>query len=197
MTRKRRHLSPEDRALWEGVARSVDPLRRPNPPPKLTPKPAPESKPAKKAAEPVSPFRVGSNVDHSRDHDLMRGISEQLGQGPLQMDSKTGRKLKRGKLRPEGRLDLHGMTLAEAHPVLQSFIFGAHQNGKRLVMVITGKGKHRDATGPIPQRLGVLRHQVPHWLRMPPLGPMVLDVTPAHVSHGGHGAYYVYLRRRR
>jgi DNA-nicking Smr family endonuclease len=41
----------------------------------------------------------------------------------------------------------------------------------------------------------VLRHQVPQWLRLPPLGNVVMQVTPAHIRHGGHGAYYVYLRR--
>ncbi|WP_150121448.1 Smr/MutS family protein, partial [Sulfitobacter sp. HI0023] len=44
---------------------------------------------------------------------------------------------------------------------------------------------------------GVLRHQVPQWLSAPPLGGLVLQVTPAHISHGGGGAYYVYLRRQR
>ncbi|MFG6543173.1 Smr/MutS family protein, partial [Sulfitobacter sp. M22298] len=51
--------------------------------------------------------------------------------------------------------------------------------------------------GPIPVRDGVLRHQVPQWLSMPPLSSLVLQVAQAHVSHGGGGAYYVYLRRNR
>ena len=46
-------------------------------------------------------------------------------------------------------------------------------------------------------RDGVLRHQVPQWLSMPPLSALVLQITQAHVSHGGGGAYYVYLRRNR
>jgi DNA-nicking Smr family endonuclease len=66
----------------------------------------------------------------------------------------------------------------------------------RLVLVITGKGKPAPDHGPIPTRTGVLRHQVPHWLRMAPLGPAVLQVTESHLKHGGGGAYYVYLRRR-
>jgi DNA-nicking Smr family endonuclease len=44
--------------------------------------------------------------------------------------------------------------------------------------------------------MGVLRHQVPLWLRQPPLGQAVLQVSEAHLKHGGSGAYYVYLRRR-
>ncbi|MEO0932076.1 MAG: Smr/MutS family protein, partial [Pseudomonadota bacterium] len=116
---------------------------------------------------------------------------------PVNMDRKSFGKMKRGKLKPEARLDLHGMTLAEAHPALVSFILGSQSMGRRLVLVITGKGKDRDEGGPIPTRLGVLRHQVPQWLALSPLAGVVLQVTPAHLKHGGHGAYYVYLRRNR
>ncbi|OZA16644.1 MAG: DNA mismatch repair protein MutS, partial [Rhodobacterales bacterium 17-64-5] len=87
-------------------------------------------------------------------------------------------------------------TLPEAHPELIRFILNAQTQGLRLVLVITGKGKRREDHGPIPQRMGALRHQVPQWLRLPPLGQAVLQVTEAHVRHGGGGAYYVYLRRR-
>ncbi|HKL64840.1 MAG TPA: Smr/MutS family protein, partial [Roseovarius sp.] len=77
------------------------------------------------------------------------------------------------------------------------FMLRAHGADKRLVLVVTGKGKDRDDGGPIPVRNGVLRHNVPQWLRAAPLGPLVLQVTEAHARHGGGGAYYVYLRRRR
>ena len=90
----------------------------------------------------------------------------------------------------------HSMTVAEAHPALISFILSAQANGLRLVLVITGKGKDRDDGGPIPTRYGVLRHQVPQWLHLAPCRQAVMQVTPAHQRHGGHGAYYVYLRRR-
>ena len=65
------------------------------------------------------------------------------------------------------------------------------------MLVVTGKGKDRDTGGPIPVRHGVLRHNVPQWLRMPPLASLVLQITEAHLKHGGGGAYYVYLRRQR
>jgi DNA-nicking Smr family endonuclease len=130
-------------------------------------------------------------------HDLMPSLPDQIRKSPVQMDSKAFTKLKRGKLSPEGRIDLHGMTLDRAHPALTRFILNAHKSGKRLVLVITGKGKMRDEGGPIPVRHGVLRHQVPQWLAMPPLASAVLQVSQAHISHGGGGAYYVYLRRQR
>lgn len=130
-------------------------------------------------------------------HDLAPSLPDQLGKAPVQMDAKAFGRLKRGKLRPEARIDLHGMTLDRAHPVLTGFILDSYRKGKRLVLVITGKGKQRDEGGPIPVRHGVLRHQVPQWLSMPPLSSAVLQVSQAHISHGGGGAYYVYLRRQR
>ncbi|WP_371587966.1 Smr/MutS family protein [Pseudoruegeria sp. SK021] len=114
---------------------------------------------------------------------------------PPQVDAKTHTKLKRGKLRPDARIDLHGMTLSQAHPVLNRFMMGAYSRQQRLVLVITGKGKDRDDGGPVPVPRGILRHQVPHWLQTPPLNSIVLQVTQAHLRHGGDGAYYVYLRR--
>ena len=64
------------------------------------------------------------------------------------------------------------------------------------MLVITGKGRAPDG-GLQPQRHGILRHSVPHWLGAPPLAARILQVAPAHQRHGGGGAYYVYLRRRR
>ena len=113
------------------------------------------------------------------------------------MDAKSFGKLTRGKLQPEARLDLHGMTMSEAHPMLQKFILGSAQLQRRLVLVITGKGKSKPDHGPIPERHGILRHNVPLWLRQAPLSSVILEATPAHQRHGGGGALYVYLRRKR
>ncbi|MCB2132739.1 MAG: Smr/MutS family protein, partial [Rhodobacteraceae bacterium] len=113
------------------------------------------------------------------------------------MDKAAYRSMTRGRLQPEGRIDLHGMTLSEARQELVYFILNAHAEGRRLVLVITGKGKRKDDVGPIPARIGALRHEVPHWLNLPPLRPLVLQIATAHLKHGGAGAYYVYLRRPR
>lgn len=113
------------------------------------------------------------------------------------MDAKSFARMSRGRLAPEARIDLHGMTLAEAHPELIRFILNAHSQGLRLVLVITGKGRSGVEGGLFPQRPGVLRRQVPDWLRAPPLAPVVLQVAEAHLRHGGEGALYVYLGRQR
>jgi len=147
--------------------------------------------------DPLPRFNVGQKASHTRPDDVLPGIADRLSRAPVNMDNKAFGKMKRGKLRPEARLDLHGMTVDQAHPELMGFILNSQAMGRRLVLVITGKGKMRDDGGPIPVRHGILRHQVPQWMALPPLSGAILQVTPAHLTHGGHGAYYVYLRRIR
>jgi DNA-nicking Smr family endonuclease len=113
------------------------------------------------------------------------------------MDAKAFSRLTRGKLSPEARIDLHGMTLAEAEPELTRFVLDSYARGCRLVLVITGKGRPAQDHGPIPQRTGVLRQQLPVWLSREPLRSLVLQIAEAHLKHGGGGAFYVYLRRSR
>lgn len=195
--RKPRHLSPDERALWDMVAGRTKPLDPARP---LAPEPdskAPPKKPQLKERDMIADFMVGAKADTRRPHDVLKPVGARLSSAPVNMDAKSYGKMTRGKLKPEGRLDLHGMTMAEAHPELLAFILGAQAVGKRLVLVITGKGKDRDDGYAIPVRHGILRHQVPQWLALPPLAQAILQVTPAHLKHGGHGAYYVYLRRNR
>jgi DNA-nicking Smr family endonuclease len=198
---RRRSLRPEEHELWHAVARTARPMHAKPPVRAADPAPAapvvahdpPHSPPKPR----LSPFRLGERFLPAVGHDLAPTLSQALNDAPLQMDAKAFGKMTRGKLVPDARIDLHGMTLAEAHPELIRFILNAQGAGARLVLVITGKGKRGADHGPIPQRQGVLRHQVPHWLRLPPLGPAVLQVAEAHLRHGGAGAYYVYLRRAR
>ena len=98
--------------------------------------------------------------------------------------------LARGKAELGGRIDLHGMTQAEAHDALLRFLRRAQAEGAKFVLVITGKG------GPGGDR-GVLRRQVPLWLALPELRACVLGFDVAHVGHGGEGALYVRLRKGR
>lgn len=206
MARRRKHLSAEERALWDKVTAGTKPLASKARPAKVEKPKAPVAvKPASKTPDhpkptaPIPNFRIGQKAGQKSPggHDLAPSIRDHVAQAPLAMDHKRFGKMKRGRLLPEDRIDLHGMTQAEAHPALMSFIMGASAQGLRLVLVITGKGKLKADHGPIPERHGVLRHQVPHWLHSGALRPFVLQVTEAHLKHGGQGAYYVYLRKTR
>jgi len=92
--------------------------------------------------------------------------------------------LRRGRGEPEGRIDLHGMTRDHAYRTLMHFLLGAQNDDKKLVLVITGKG-------------GVLRDALPMWLGQAELEGLVSGIGEAHMKHGGSGAFYVSLRRRR
>lgn len=189
---RRRHLRPEEAELWHAVARTARPMHGTHLPlpDALTSTPATAEEIKHTAQTRLPHFRLGEHAPLARPHVLVPPATAQA----LQMDAKTHARMTRGKLSPEARLDLHGMTLAEAHPELIRFILNAQSQGLRLVLVITGKG--RVMFEPVPRPTGALRHQVPHWLRLPPLGQAVLQVSEAHLKHGGAGAFYVYLRRR-
>lgn len=180
--RRSRGLSDDEKKLWSVVARSVRPLkpgqvveepvpagpeRRPEPP-RL--KKAPPVVPASPAAKPASP--------------------------PLtRLDRRTRRRIGRGSEPIEGRIDLHGMTQARAHDALAGFLRAAQARDAKLVLVITGKGVRADRD-PFAER-GVLKRQVPLWLKQPEFRDLVLGVEGAGVGHGGEGALYVRLRKRR
>ena len=104
------------------------------------------------------------------------------------IDRANAERLKRGKHNIDARLDLHGMTQGEAHRVLASFIRGARAEGKRCVLVITGRGRMGG---------GVLREAVPRWLDEPEFRPHLLAIATAQPQDGGAGALYVMLRRTR
>ncbi|MCY4151518.1 MAG: Smr/MutS family protein [Aestuariivita sp.] len=116
----------------------------------------------------------------------------------VHMDRKAYQRMQSGKLSPEGILDLHGLTVEQAHSELTRFIKTSYAARQRLLLVITGKGERRAEDNQSWQRpTGVLRRVVPQWLRTPPLSQVILQQSFAHQRHGGAGALYVYLRRQR
>lgn len=190
---KGKKLSSEDLKLWDKVTGSTKPLDKKKPvvhdtPPKKN-----------KLRSVIKPQRVSPKIktlSQLANEPFQKKVILENSQ-KVKMDMKAFTKLKKGKLEPEDTLDLHGMTLETAFPALSSFISRAHSTQKRLVLVITGKGKNTDPGYAVPQRNGVLRSQVPIWLKEPRLSSLVLQIERAHHRHGGLGAFYIYLRRNR
>lgn len=183
----RRRLTDEEIQLWHRV---VEKAERLSPEGKQTP-PLPKPKPSK-------PINGNAKTQIPRPTPSAPLTATVMSRPPsIQMDRKAYGRMKRGKLTPDGKIDLHGMTLDRAHPVLTRFILSSQASGRRLVLVITGKGKPSRNDDLIPVPHGILKRNVPIWLSMPPLAQAVLQVETAHISHGGQGAYYVYLRRSR
>ena len=115
------------------------------------------------------------------------------------VDRRTAQKLVRGQMSIEGRIDLHGMSQAQARRALERFLADSTAANKRCVLVITGKGSARDSEdGFMPSRdVGVLRRSLPRWLDLPGLREKVVAYHAAKPRDGGEGAFYVLLRRRR
>lgn len=179
--RRSRRLSDDEKKLWSAIARSVRPLKpgqtaeeptltEPDGTrePRVLPK-APPVVPALPAAKPPPPLAP-----------LGRRSRQRIGRGSEPIDR---------------RIDLHGMTQGQAHSALAGFLRAAQAGGANLVLVITGKGARVD--GDLFAERGVLKRQVPLWLKQAEFRDIVLGVEGAGVGHGGEGALYVKLRRKR
>lgn len=153
------------------------------------------SKSLPKAPE-LKPFIIGENV-LKKEKIILPNFHEDNKINSPNMDKKNFKKLVKGKMEIEGTIDLHGLTADQAKIKLITFINHSYSLGKRLIIVITGKGKHKgfdEFQRPIN---GVLRQNLPEWLSGPSVSNKVLQVTQAQPKHGGAGAFYVYLRRQR
>jgi len=219
-------VTDEDAALWEHAARSVEPLRKPKsrvhratdvveaaamaagkPMRKAVPEAKHRSHPVNLAMPKVGP-------------EAQAGNSKAATPALQPFEPKRARKLRSGRLEIEARLDLHGMRQDEAHADLRRFLRQCHADGRRTVLVITGKGGaaggpgRRDAasdrtasdrtasdrtasdwTGG--SERGILKRNVPMWLAEPDIRSIVVSYTEAAPRHGGSGALYVHLRAAR
>tara|TARA_B100001175_G_C19310754_1_gene542891 strand:+ start:235 stop:828 length:594 start_codon:yes stop_codon:yes gene_type:complete len=106
--------------------------------------------------------------------------------------------LKRGKIKPEKILDLHGSTSVEARRKAIEFTKLNFNLGLRLLLIITGKGKIKsNDLNKEEFKNGVLRKSLKSWLYNSDLRPNILGIISSHISHGGDGAFYVYLKNNK
>lgn len=163
-----RRASADEARLWREAMRDARPLRPGDPPPPAPPPPLP-------IPPPVLPSKPAAPPPGSA--------------GPPGLDKATRDRLRRGQIPIEARLDLHGMTREAAHQAVQRFVLSAAARELRCLLVITGKGRGGE--------VGVLKAELPHWLDRDPLRPLILARVAARPQHGGEGAVYLLLRRRR
>ena len=171
-----RKLKSEERSLWDEITRSVRPLKR-----KMVAAPTPAAIP------PHSPGAAAPGRAAAQKRALQHRAPM-----PEPLQRRDRQRLARGSKTIDRRLDLHGKTQEQAHGLLMRFLRRAQADGATFVLVITGKGSDENAVG-----RGVLRRQVPLWLKLPEFSAYVSAFEQAHVSHGGEGALYVRVRRPR
>jgi DNA-nicking Smr family endonuclease len=186
MTRK----LPPDFELWEDVARTVKPLHKAKPRKKSTPKPELASH-AVKTAPCLKATAKPTAVRH--DPPPLTGL-----------DRRSERRMMRGQVEIEGRIDLHGTGVERSHERLLNFLATSRAQGLRLVLVITGKGAspftqhtlHGADHYHAPERQGRLRRLAPEWFHERQFREHIAGFQPAHPRHGGGGAFYVRLRKK-
>ncbi len=168
-----RPLGPDEQSVWSRVAATVRPLtgRRIRPPaagPMLAIQPSEPVAPKTSRAVMATPAAVAT------------------------LDGSWDRRTRQGRLVPDRSIDLHGLTVSSAHAALADAVERASTDGARILHVVTGKGGGGAGEG-----RGVLRASIANWLDTPRLRPYVAALRSAHPRHGGAGAWYVILRRRR
>jgi DNA-nicking Smr family endonuclease len=169
--RRKRALSEEEQALWQKVAESVEPLkraRRRGEPIVFEPEPAPPT--STLVSEAAAPHPPPPPKKLHRTKTAPAAPPKPPAKPPLTplnpIDARTRRKIARGAVPIEERIDLHGLTQHDAYAALRGFISGSRARGLKIVLVITGKGRggHGDFTGHdvfTPGERGVLRRLVP------------------------------------
>jgi len=186
--RRKPLISREDAELWARLTSRVKPLAETppvvvpeaeEPPPEDDP-PAPLQLPGPRLPRPKPGATKGERKAPALTHGSTAGV-----------DKRTAERFIKGDMDIEARLDLHGLTREAAHTALTRFIRDAADRRRRMVLVITGKGRQSE------EGAGILKAEVPRWLNEPGLRPLVLSFSYAQPRHGGEGALYVFLKRER
>lgn len=162
-------LTSEDRAIWNRVTRTVTP----------------------------SPRRA-QKLDHSTPTRLLddKGPFMRVTPQPIYYKPKThnilepsgDKRVRRGRVQIDCRIDLHDMTRDQARPALFNLVRTAYGRDEKCLLVITGKGLRLN---------GILRQNFPAWINSDEIRPLIASYAQAHIRHGGTGAWYVFLKRRK
>ena len=175
----------DDAQLWRSVSDGNEPLKSRR---KRAPAPRPEPAPA---AKPIAKIESSRPVPVKAPPPPKPPALPPLEKGrPTGVDKRTAQRLRRGKLDVEARLDLHGLTQAEAHRRLDHFLAEAYDTGVRTAIIITGKGR-------VSEHGGILRQMVPRWLNQLPNRGRVVAISEAQPKDGGTGALYVRVKKKR
>ena len=197
---RNRRLTDEERKLWRAVTKDAKPIARRPAEGLETPREE------ERAALPVQPQSLAPLRAHPVPSPKPASPHRAAEPPPLTgLDRRTSQKLARGQMEVEATLDLHGHSQEAAHQALIGFVSRSRSRGLRCILVITGKGAspyarhtlHGSTFYEVPERQGVLRSAVPRWLNEADFRAHVSGFQPAHPKHGGGGAFYIWLRRKR
>ena len=178
-----RGLTKDERALWDRLRETVKPLSRPRKKPADTASPAdaPAAKPVREQHAPKARAAVAKPTEKPK----------APGPSLAPFEEKTLRRLARGLVEIDARIDLHGMRQERAHTALAAFLRRQQARVRRSCSSSPARARAES------EGRGVLRESVPRWLAGGDLRHLVVGFEEAHRRHGGAGALYVRIRRRR
>lgn len=161
-----RPLQPGEKKIWGHVAQTVSPRRKPK---------------GKGSAKPLPTREDFAHMLRlpAQDTPAVKPI-------PKTLDVNQDKRVRRGRVEIDAKIDLHDLTQIKAKPALHRAIMRASNRNKKCILVVTGKGMRGD---------GVLRRSFPIWIADPTVRPLIASYAPAHIRHGGGGAWYVFLKR--
>lgn len=182
--KKRKAPIVDDGYLWEYVAKEVSPLR-------ASKRRKVDKEDAISADEPspTVPSTSSDRVLNTPSTPPRAFYGTLLAGDAKEVNRAMAKQIKSGKYPVDMKLDLHGMTQHQAHLALVNAVENAYAQGKRCLLVITGKGKFS-------QGGGVLKRQLPSWLNQANLRPYILMINEATQADGGSGAFYVMIRKK-
>lgn len=161
----KRKLSPEELHLWKAQLKDVKPLSKTGE--------IPEEAPAPKRQEPPQL--------------ACPSLEKKLTPPSATIQDLGKREMRRLKI--DGRLDMHGMSMDQAHAALEQFLIRAQERGFKIVLIITGKGALSSEN--------TLRYQLPRWIKESSLAQRISSFhAPARPQDGGQGACYIGVRKR-
>ena len=173
-------LNEEDLSFWEEFSSNVKKIRQP------------QEKPTKQVQlkEVIPDVKMeevySGTVLETLDIDNINNI-----------DGSTAKKFKKSEFRIEATLDLHGYTEDKAYDTVLGFVKSAYIQGKRCILIITGKGLNKEKEDDIFSNKGILKERVPQWLNSRELRPLILSFRHPEAKLGGSGALYILLKRKR
>ena len=168
----------QDDFLWQELTKNVKPLKKPLFPPRLFKK-----------------LRMSVKSQESEVRLESFGMKELVKGDISAMDKANGTRLRKGKIRPQARLDLHGFTAEQAFKALEKFIIREYNKATKCVVVVTGRGRAvMDEYGHLSINNGVLYNELTKWLNYPDIRGYIVSFTSAADFDGGEGAVYIYLR---
>lgn len=187
-----RKLAKEERVLWGKVARTVRPYSA-NPEAfdfelELDRHDDGENSTAKGGLMAGSNGAVSNLVIEAVEQELKAEERKAKQFHPL--EKPVHKKLSKGRLPIDAKIDLHGMIQSEAHDALYGFLCRSHRQGLRHVLIVTGKGRSMGSEG-------ALKRAVPMWFSKPEFRMLISSYHEAAINHGGAGALYLRLARLR